>query len=52
MGDAHLARQNTSPGVALPTPSHLVNPLCASSGFLCIDISEVCVHYLNPQLEP
>jgi len=51
-GDAHSACHNTSPCVALPTPSHSVDPLRASSGFLCIDISEICVHHLNPQLEP
>ena len=51
-GDAHSARHNTSPGVALPTPSRSVDPLRASSGFLCIDTSEICVHLLNPQLEP
>jgi hypothetical protein len=44
-------RHNTSPGVALPTPSHSVDPLRASSGSLCIDTSEICVHHLNPQLE-
>jgi len=52
MGDAHSARHNTSLGIALPTPSHHVNPLHAGSGFLCIDTSEICVHLLNPQLEP
>ena len=52
MGDAHSARHNTSLGVALPTPSRSVNPLRASCGFQCIDTSEICVHHLNPQLEP
>jgi len=50
--DAHSARYNTSPGVALPTTSRSVNPLRASSGFLCIDTSEICVHQLNPLVEP
>jgi hypothetical protein len=52
MGDAHSAQHNTSPGVALPTPSRSVDPLHASSGFLCIETSEISVHLLNPQLEP
>jgi hypothetical protein len=52
MGEAHSARHNASPGVALPTPSRSVDPLRASSGFLVIDTSEICVHHLNPQLEP
>jgi hypothetical protein len=52
MREAHLAGHNTSPGVGLPTPSRSVYLLCASSIFLCIDISEICVHPLNPQLEP
>jgi len=51
-GDGHSARHNTSPGVALPTLSRSVDPLRASSGFLCIDTSEIWVHLLNPQLEP
>jgi len=49
--EAHSARHNTSPGVAWPTPSRSVDPLRASSGFLCINTSEICVHHLNPQLE-
>jgi len=52
MGDAHSARYNTSPDVALPTPSRSVDPLRASSGVPCINTSEKCVHLLNPQLEP
>ena len=52
MGVAHSARQNISLGVALPTPSCSVGPLSASSGFLCNDKSEICVHHLNPRLEP
>jgi len=51
MGDAHSAHHNNSPGVALPTSSCSVNPLRASSGFLCIDSFEICIHHLNPQLE-
>jgi len=52
MGDAYSARHYTSPGVALLTPRPFVDPLRASSGFLCIDTSEICVHHLNPQLGP
>jgi len=51
-GDAHSVRHNTSPGIALPTSSHSVDPLCRSSSFLCIDPSEIFVHLLNSQLEP
>jgi hypothetical protein len=51
-GDTHSARHNTSPGVALPTPSRSVDPLHASFGFLCIDTSEICVRLLIPQQEP
>jgi hypothetical protein len=51
MGDAHSACHNSSPGVALPISSCPVDPLCASSGFLCIDKSEIRVYHLNPQLE-
>jgi len=51
-GDAHSAHHNTSPGIALPTPSRSVDPLHASSRFLCIDTSVICLHLLNPQLEP
>jgi hypothetical protein len=50
--DAHSARRNTSPGVASPTPCCSVHPILATSGFLCIDTSEIYVHILNPQLEP
>ena len=50
-GDAHSARHDTSPGVASPTPSHSVDPICASFGFLCIGTSEICIHLLNSQLE-
>jgi hypothetical protein len=52
MADALSARHNSSLGVVLPTPSCSVNPLRASSGFLCIDSSEICVHLLNPQHQP
>ena len=52
MGDTQSGCHNTSPGIALPTPSHYVNPLCTSSAFLCIDTSEICVYLLNPHLEP
>ena len=51
MGDAHSVCHNTSPGVALPTPSRFVKPLHASSGFLWIDTSEICVRQLNPELQ-
>jgi len=51
-GDDHSAHNNISLGDALPTPSRSVGPLHASSGFLCIDKSEICIHLLNPQLEP
>jgi len=37
--DAHSACHNTSRGIALPTPSHSVGPLRASSDILCIDTS-------------
>jgi hypothetical protein len=30
-------------------PSRSVDPLSASSGFLCIDTSEICVYHLNPR---
>ena len=52
MGDAHSARHNTSPGIASPTPSGSIDPLSASSDFLFIDTSEICIHLLNLQLEP
>ena len=52
MGDAYSVCQNTSLGVALPTPSRSVDPLCASSAFLCIDTSEIWIHLLKPQLQP
>ena len=52
MGDDHSVHHNISLGVALPTPSRSVGPLRASSRFLCIDKSEICLHLLNPQLEP
>ena len=51
IGDAHSAPHNTYPGIALSTPSHSVSPLRASSGSLCIDTSEICVHLQNPVLE-
>jgi len=51
-GDTHSACHNTSPGIALPTPSRSVDPLHASTGFLCIGTSEICVHHVNSQLEP
>jgi hypothetical protein len=52
MEDADSVRHNTSPGVALPIPSRSVDSLRASSGLLCIDKFEMCVHHLNPQLGP
>ena len=51
-GRRHSERHNTSPGVALPTHSRSDNPLRASSGILCVDRSEICVHLLNHQVEP
>ena len=52
MGDAHSARHNTSPDIPLPTDSRSIDPLRTSSVFLRIDTSVICVHHLNPQLEP
>jgi len=49
--NVYSARHNTSQGIGLLTPSCLVNPLNAISGFLCIDTSQICVHHLNPRLE-
>jgi hypothetical protein len=51
MGDVHSAHNDISLCIALPTPSRSVDPLHASSGFLCINKSEICIHLLNPQLE-
>ena len=51
-GDTHSALHNTSLGVMVRLPSHFVEPLCTSFGFQCIDISQICVHLLNPELEP
>jgi len=42
MGDTHSACHNTSPGVAIHTPSHSVGSHRASSGFLCIDTWDMC----------
>ena len=50
--DAHSAHHNTCPGVALSTRSRSIVPLCAKSGILCINKSEICIHLLNPQLAP
>jgi hypothetical protein len=52
MGDANSARLNASPGVALPIPCRSIHPLRASSWFWCINTSQICVHHLNPALEP
>ena len=52
MRDNHSAHHIISLGVALPTPSGSVSPLHASSGFLSIDKSGICIHLQNPQLEP
>jgi hypothetical protein len=51
MGDAHSARHNTTFGVAFPTTCPSVDSLHASSGFLSIDTSVICVHHLKPYLE-
>jgi hypothetical protein len=50
MGDDHSVHHNISLGVGLPTPSRSVGPRRASSGFLCIDKSEIYVHHLNLDL--
>jgi len=50
-GDSHSVCHNTSPGIALPTPSRSIDPLCASSGFLCIDPSGIWVHHWNAQCQ-
>jgi hypothetical protein len=52
MGDDHSAHDKISLGIDLPTPSRSVGPLRASSGFQCINESEICVHHQNPQVEP
>jgi len=50
--DNHSVHHNISLGGSIPTPSGSVGPLRASFGFLCIDKSEICIHLLNPPLEP
>jgi len=51
-GNDHSAHHYTLRGVALPTPSRSIGPFSASYGFLGIDKSEKCIHFLNRQLEP
>jgi hypothetical protein len=52
MGDDHCAQQIISLGVAVQTPSHSVRPLNASSGFLCINKSEIYFQLQKHQLNP